>query len=214
MPSDTANPWLFRRDEIDVLEEELDEIFHLHKHEDDGIHFDMEEEVISEQTKTEEQFERRLSEMLGPTASLAAHSHICTHCKDGFPDGVKMTEMLVPERDPLYAQAYTWAVRVFYWARDCYWMNGMRNKDMFRVQINAYLVPVKIAFAQVEHHRKDPHATKIMDLEFDLALTYLRRTRVSLGTLTTTGVASSDLEWMMEEADRIAEKVEEKKSKK
>lgn len=213
MPDDSANPWLFRRDELDVLEEELDEIFHLHKHESDEMQFEMEAEIISEQTKTENQFERRLTDLLGP-ASLASHEPVCNHCKDGFPDGVKLSDMLVPERDPLYARAYSWAVRVFYWSRECYWVNSMRNRDMFRVHINAYLVPVKIAFAQTEHRRNDPHAKKISELEYDLALTYLRRTKESLSALTTTGVASDDLRWMIEEANEIAVEIESRKDKK
>lgn len=205
MPHDPVNPWLFRRDELDVLEEELDEVFDLHETARDPVHHVMEAGVISEQVKTEDAYERKLGEVLGPE-SLApdATPHSCEHCKDGFPDGVPMRDLLIRERDPLYARAYAWAVKVFAWSRDHYWKFGMRNRDMFRVHVNAYLVPVKIAFGQAEEVRDDEHAPRVAGMEYDMALLYLSRTRESLGALRALGLKHEDMAWMIEEADRLA----------
>lgn len=214
MPHDSSNPWLFRRDEIDVLEEELDEVFDLHDKSRDPVHRSAEEAVIAEQTKTEDAYERKLSDLLGPASLAPEEGHACEHCKDGgFPDNVPLKDLLVRERDPLYARAYRWANRVFAWSRESYWKFGMRNRDMFRVHVNVYLVPVKIAFALAEEHRDDEHAPRIAALEFDLALTYLSRTRESLGALRTMGLVHADLQWMIEEADALATQLSERRAR-
>lgn len=213
MSHDPSNPWMFRRDEIDVLEEELDEVFDLHEQSRDPVHRAMEDGVIDEQTKTEDAYERRLSDLLGPAALAPEEPHACEHCKGGFPDGVPLTELLTRDRDPLYVRAYRWATKVFAWSRESYWKFGMRNRDMFRVHVNVYLVPVKIAFAQAEESRDDEHAPRIAGLEYDLALTYLARTRESLGALRAMGLAHAELDWMVAEADALKSQVAERRAR-
>lgn len=212
MPNDPVNPWLFRRDELDLLEDELDEVFHLHEHSRDPVHHSMEEGVINEQLKTEDAFERKLSDLLGP-ASLAPDEHVCEHCKDGFPEGVSMRDLLVRDRDPMYAKSYAWATKVFTWSRESYWNFGMRNRDMFRVHVNAYLVPVKIAFALAEEHRDDEHASRVAGMEYELAATYLERTRESLSSLRAMGLVQEELPWMIDEADKIGVLIQERRKR-
>lgn len=213
MPYDSSNPWLFRRDELDVLEDELDEVFDLHEQSRDPVHRSMEASVIAEQTRTEDSYERKLSDLLGPASLAPEDTHVCEHCKDGFPDGVPLKDLLTRDRDPLYVRAYRWANKVFAWSRESYWKFGMRNRDMFRVHVNAYLVPVKIAFALAEENRDDEHAPRITALEYDLALTYLARTRESLGALRAMGLVHPDLPWMIEEADALAKQVSERRAR-
>ncbi|OGL95716.1 hypothetical protein A2348_03755 [Candidatus Uhrbacteria bacterium RIFOXYB12_FULL_58_10] len=213
MPHDPANPWLFRRDELDMLEDEIDGVFDLHEQSRDPVNRTMEETVIGEQTKTEDSYERRLSDVLGPDALLEDEPHVCEHCKDGFPEGVALKDLLSKKRDPLYVRSYLWATKVFVWARESYWKQGMRNRDMFRVNVNACLVPVKIAFALAEEGHGDAHAPSIAGLEYDLALVYLARTRESLGALRTMGLAYADLVWMIEEADALAAEIKDRRSR-
>jgi hypothetical protein len=204
MPQDGANPWLFRRDELDLLEDELDDLFHWHEHSRSAVEKEMEEEVIVEQERTEKTYENRLTDVLGPDSMSPGEEHVCEHCRGGFPEGVPLREMLVGERDPLYARAYAWSVAVFGWARESYRHYGMRNRDMFRVYLNAYLVPVKIAFALAEEGRDDERAPLLAAMEYELALTYLGRTRESLGALRAMGLVHPDLVWMINEADQVA----------
>lgn len=214
VPYDPSNPWLFRLDELDVLEDELDEIFDLHDQTEDPVNRAVEETVIDEQTRTENAYERQLSDLLGPAGLEPDKPHVCEHCKDGgFPDGVSLSELLEQDRDPIYARAYRWATRVFGWSKESYWKFGMRNRDMFRVLVNVYLVPVKIAFGLAEESRDDEHASRIAGLEYDLALTYLSRTRESLGALRAMGLTHSDLEWMTHEADAIEATVRERRAR-
>lgn len=212
MPNDHVNPWLFQRDELDLLEDELDEVFHLHEHSRDPVHHSMEEGVIDEQMRTEDAFERRLSDVLGP-AALAPEEHACEHCKDGFPDGVALRDLLVRDRDPLYARAYAWATKVFVWSQESYWKFGMRNRDMFRAHVNAYLVPVKIAFALAEEHRDDEHAARVAGMEYELAEAYLERTRDSLRSLRAMGLVQDELPWMIDEANELAAQISERQSR-
>jgi hypothetical protein len=213
VPHDTSNVWVFRRDEVDALEDELDEVFDLHEASRDPVNRAMEESVIAEQTRTEDAYEHRISDVLGPAALAPDEPHECEHCRGGFPEGVPLKELLERDRDPLYARAYRWALRVFAWSRDSYWNSGLRNRDMFRVLVNAYLVPIKITFALTEEERDDEHAPRIAWLEYDLALTYLSRTRESLRALRAMGLARAELDWMVGEADALENAISERRSR-
>lgn len=214
MPS----PWLFRRDELDALEDQLDEVFDLHEQSRNQVQHALEKGVIAEQTRTEDLYEQRLADLLGPE-SLAADDegedgHVCENCQGtGIPEGVPIRDLLGQRRDAIYVRAYAWSTKVFLWARDCYWEQGMRNRDMFRVNVNAYLVPVKIAFALTEEARGDEHSAAIASMEYELASTYLSRVRESLGSLRAMGLSHPDMAWMMDEADGIAVAIDERRKK-
>jgi len=207
------NSWLFRRDEIDALEDELDEVFDLHERSDDSVNRSIEEAVIDEQERTEHAYEHKLADILGPDARDEDEPHTCEHCQGGVPDGVAFKDMLSQDRDSLYARSYRWAVEVFAWAKDGYWQVGMRNRDMFRVLLNAYLVPVKVTFALSEAARDDEYASRIAGLEYDLAICYLSRTRESLGSLRAMGLEHADLRRMIGEADALGLLLLERRAK-
>ncbi len=214
MPS----PWLFRRDELDALEDQLDEVFDLHEQSRNQVQHSLEKGVIAEQTRTEDLYEQRLADLLGPE-SLASgdegeDGHACENCQGtGIPEGVPIRDLLGQRRDAIYVRAYAWSTKVFLWARDCYWEQGMRNRDMFRVNVNAYLVPVKIAFALTEEARGDEHSSAIASMEYELASTYLSRVRESLGSLRAMGMSHPDLPWMMDEADGLSVALDERRKK-
>ena len=206
MPS----PWVFRRDELDALEDQLDEVFDLHEQSRNQVQRSLEEGVISEQSRTEDLYEKRLADLLG-TESIGdggndgGDGHACESCHGtGLPEGVPLRDLLGQRRDAMYVRAYAWSTKVFSWAHDCYWEQGMRNRDMFRVNVNTYLVPVKIAFALVEEARGDEHSPAIAAMEYELASTYLSRVRESLGSLRAMGMSHPEMGWMMDEADGIA----------
>ncbi len=205
MPS----PWIFRRDELDALEDQLDEVFDLHEQSRNQVQRSLEEGVISEQSRTEDTYEKMLAELLGPESLVPGDDgddgHACDSCHGtGLPEGVPLRDLLGQRRDAIYVRAYAWSTKVFLWARDCYWEQGMRNRDMFRVNVNAYLVPVKIAFALTEEARGDAHSPAIAGMEYELASTYLGRVRESLGSLRAMGMSHPDMGWMMDEADGIS----------
>jgi len=206
MPS----PWIFRRDELDALEDQLDEVFDLHEQSRNQVQRSLEEGVISEQSRTEDLYEKRLADLLGPESlgdggNEGDDGHACENCQGtGLPEGVPLRDLLGQRRDVIYVRAYAWSTKVFLWARDCYWEQGMRNRDMFRVNVNTYLVPVKIAFALVEEARGDEHSPAIASMEYELASTYLSRVRESLGSLRAMGMSHPEMGWMMDEADGIA----------
>lgn len=212
-----ANPWLFRRDELDALEDQLDEVFDLHEQSRNQVQHSLEKGVIAEQTRTEDLYEQKLADLLGPE-SLASDDeddgHVCENCQGtGLPEGVPIRDLLGQRRDAIYVRAYAWSTKVFLWARDCYWEQGMRNRDMFRVNVNAYLVPVKIAFALTEEARGDEHSGAIAAMEYELASTYLSRVRESLGSLRAMGLSHPEMSWMMDEADGLSVAIDDRRKK-
>ncbi|NBS41880.1 hypothetical protein EBS80_04465 [bacterium] len=102
---------------------------------------------------------------------------------------------------------------MFAWSRESYWKHGMRNRDMFRVHVNAYLVPVKIAFGQAEENRDDAQAARIAGMEYELAALYLSRTRESLSNLRAMGLVREGLPQMIEEADQLAAMITERRKR-
>lgn len=49
--------------------------------------------------------------------------------------------------DPIYDAAFQWACRTDRWSRRTYFDQRVRDRDLFRVLMNATLVPAKVAFA-------------------------------------------------------------------
>jgi len=56
-------PWVFRRDEIDILEDELEDLYEAFHRSEDGSSF--ESAILGEQLDTQEQSDRELSRRLG-----------------------------------------------------------------------------------------------------------------------------------------------------
>ncbi len=175
------NPWMFERDEIDVMEDELEELYAMHEHQD-ARETSMEHAVMKEQLDTEEMVEAELVLRFGP--QMREEEHI-VHEEDLSDTSISIHEMLQDhaDRDPLYTQAYRWSMDVFSFAKDTYNRGTDRSRDMFRVYLNATLVPMKLSISNVEPCPEDHFAFHVIHKEYELALTYLERTLESLKVL-------------------------------
>ena len=67
-----------------------------------------------------------------------AHEHVHTH---GDHEHASLDD------DPVYDAAFRWACRTERWSRRLYFAQNTRDHDLFRVFLNAPLVPAKVAFA-------------------------------------------------------------------
>jgi len=208
---DHTLPWMFRRDEIDVLEEEFDDIFHRHSTPAHAKFRAIEEPVLREQMDTEEATEADLAARMGmdwlaaAPGGPASAGAACAH--DDLASVRPLRESLRRDitRDPFYERAYLWASRTFRWARDRYANESLRTREVFRVYVNAFLVPAKIAFAQAEESHEEPDVLEVAAKEYELAATYLDRARESLTAIWESGVTGTDMAWMRRESDEIAQ---------
>jgi len=203
-------PWMFRRDEIDVLEEEFDDIFRRHATAAHAKFRAIEEPVLREQMDTEEATEAELlarmgADWLSSAPGPASAGAACAH--DELASVRPLRESLRRDvtRDPFYERTYLWASRTFRWARDRYAQESERSRDLFRVYVNAFLVPAKIAFGQAEESHEEPDAREVAAKEYELAATYLDRTRESLTVIWETGGQEAEVGWIRREADEIAQ---------
>lgn len=198
---------MFRRDDIDVLEDELDALFAAHDELPDGGQFDMEEALIREQVDTEEKFESELVGLIGFPMLQKTEHHTCGPLCDDLQQDVSLRELLKhdADQDPLYRRARDWARNVAKWARERYVHD--RTSDVYRVLINAYLVPVKIAFAQAELEREDEFSRPLAAKEYQLAGTYLVRIAESMSLCRKPGVQDRALETVLEEAGTLGSEI-------
>lgn len=180
------NDWVFHRDEIDLLEEELEEIYHFieaHNPKDT----EMEQSVMKEQIASEEQTEMELTSDFG--FEMLEHDH--SSCEKTFELNIDISvqEMLREQvlRDPLYSLFYVWSKDVFQFAKEQYLFGHDKTRDMFRVYLNAKIIPIKLSTGRINESFEDPFLLQIIKKEYDLALTYLDRTLESLRALVVRG---------------------------
>jgi hypothetical protein len=147
----------------------------------------MEDEVIEEQAETERDYEHDLDRLFGPSD---AHVEPCDHVHSFLEESRPLIELMREHqvRDPLYERARRWATLVFRWSGDAYARSRSKNRDLFRVHVNACLVPVKVAFARMDESADDPVALEVAGKEYDLARRYLTRTLESLGRVHDRGI--------------------------
>lgn len=189
-------PWLFRRTEFDVLEEEFDDVFRRHDAaKADPAVYAMEEAVLEEQRRTEQRFERELETLLAeeetreigadPLSSLLDRA---LSEREPEPERDEVLSLVDDLRsgeadDVLYRRALPWAGRLFRWTEKRYVFGKDKDRDVFRVHVNVYLVPAKLTFANAEEGREDPVSLRVAQKEYELASVYLRRVLQSLQAL-------------------------------
>jgi hypothetical protein len=178
------NPWVFRRDEFNVLEESYDDVLRRHDAAGRTRAFEAEEAVIREQARTEELSEAELSLRVGPGWLEAPEGPCEVHGADES-DSRPLAEQLraESERDPLYAAALRWSMGLFRWSRARYDRRRNSDPDVFRVLVNAPLVPMKVNFALCEQEHADRFAVDIAEKEYELAETYAERVLAALERL-------------------------------
>lgn len=168
---------MFFRDEISVLEDELNDLYIQHgRGVSKGI-TTIEAQVLCEQIETEESSNAELLLKLGPDAYL--HLHEGAERESGFSLNDYMHGINEFFGDPVYHHAKVWATAMREIARQQYVKGGYGRKDAFRVYANVNLVPVKIIVALVESAHGDSKGIEIAFQNYFLSFTYLHRIRES-----------------------------------
>ncbi len=173
------NPWIFHRDEIDLLEEEIDELYRQHESTKGDSVSKMEDRLLQEQLETEELSEAELTLQIGPEYLLPQIQS--SNTDSALPDeSLVQTLRTHAYRDPLYVRIYTWAQCTFAYASNRYHKEGVRDEAVFRAYINAKMIPIKFVASQTERLSKDSIGEQIAQKEGSLCLTYFERTLDSL----------------------------------
>ncbi len=180
MHGQRKSSWMFHRDEVDLLEEEIEDLYQRHQ-KTKGIISEMESDVISEQLDTEDRSEAEITIELGAEL-FNAEAYALPVDLDTPEAPVSLVEALKQHsrRDPVYEAIFLWANDVFEFAKTNYLENVDTGRDMFRVYVNVKMVPIKFATAFSEEMLEDVFSIEIAEKEYELALTYLDRTIDSL----------------------------------
>ncbi|MBI4599114.1 hypothetical protein HY734_02890 [Candidatus Uhrbacteria bacterium] len=181
----SVSPWYFLRDEFDFLEEEFDRIFDRHAEVKNPAVLSMEHRVMDEQAQAEEEYEACLEDAWTTTSEEChAEEGVCVHHRDILAPDQSLRDLLYDHqtKDPLYAQALVWGMGVFEWAGRRYPRRcpTAKRQDVFRVHMNACLVPVKVAAARMDEEGEGEATLDLALQGYDLSLVYLQRTWESL----------------------------------
>lgn len=82
--------------------------------------------------------------------------------------------------DPIYDAAFRWACRTERWSRRLYAEQRVRDRDLFRVLINATLIPAKVAFGFSGGIDQDLAGLEVAAIGYRQAAIFLTRTLESL----------------------------------
>ena len=208
MSDEPTNPWLFHRDEFDLLEEEYNEIFQRHETVTESKRHALEEEILQEQMETEDATEAELAKRLGTSWTEEAFYHEFRQ-NPLLDEHRSLRDFLfrTRHRDPLYEKSLTWAMQVFRWARQQYEVEAQGSREIFRVYANVYLVPIKISFALSERGQDDAEALIIAEKELELAGIYLERVEESLRALQRSGIITTTDNQMLTDAKSLAAEI-------
>lgn len=173
-------PWLFHRDEVDLLEDELEDLYATFACDPRETPQTDEAAVLREQWETEEFSDAELTLKLGlgmlheqRQAPLTARGSV-----DDEDEEEEFVESI--RRHPLYQSARLWAAIVHDLSKAGYGRNDRFRRHFFRAYANVNLVPIKIFAALAEEMCDDPLGETVAEEEYLLALIYLDRVRRSL----------------------------------
>ena len=190
MPIDPEYPWTFHRNEVDLLEEDIDDIYDLYSplliagQKEKAYPVTMEENLIQEQMETEERSEAEFALRVNPSM-FGADSTLETEDPLSFLKDRSLTSEFVREsfRPPFYEHVFVWANRVFDLAKDLYEHSYPKSEQAFRVYLNAKMIPIKLSVGLIEESVEDAFADEVAEKEYVLALIYLDRILQSLAAL-------------------------------
>ncbi len=182
MPPDTHSPWIFCRDEVDLLEEDIDEIYDVYQSQDGKVKT-MEQAVMREQLDTEEWAEKEFALHMDFKWLMNKESGKSKE------DDVEDVLFCDTTRPVFYEQVFRYIERVFAYATDLHARGGDTREHAFRIRINAKMVPIKCAVATSEESYGDPKSQAMAKKEYQLALVYLDRILLSLAFLAAEGDA-------------------------
>src|SRR3989339_911379 len=142
---DQNYPWIFHRDEIDLLEDELEDLYEKYGRDSESLKT-FESTILSEQMETEEQSDTQLSHRLGfdffqkmSESSSFPPSEESQSFKEDFQ---QQTEFI--RNHVLYQKAKTWATSLRSITKQKYEEAGPYASEYFRIYANVNLVPLKV----------------------------------------------------------------------
>ena len=208
-PSDLSTPWLFQRDELDLLEQEFESARRRALH---GRHRVI-RRVLDEQEKTEAAAQDELERALEPfhlDSSCPMHGeHDCT---DHEEEDRSLDDMLQDglSKDPLTVRAYRWLVFI----REHLPRTSRESWHRLRIVMNAPLVLAKISFAADELELGDEPSKIIASKELELAGVYLTRVIESTEALAKNeGVSQAVAGHLLQEAAVLLPLVQKRRAK-
>lgn len=173
---------MFERNEIDLLEEDLDEIYQQHEPSIREPILKMEGRVLQEQLETEAEYEADLALKIGPEHLLR---EVSGDSETKFFEKESLKDILQAHasRDPLYERVYIWAKHVADCAYDRYEHDKAHREDAFRAYVNVKMIPIKLACVRSEFSQRDSVSGQIAKKEQRLCLIYFTRTLQALQNL-------------------------------
>lgn len=173
------NPWVFHRDELDVLEDEIEELHKQFPLTEDSA--SVESLVLQEQSDSEDASDAALSIKLG-LASLDGISVAAIEerpeLNDAYIEVAAGSDLF--RRHPLYQRVRRWCASIRTYAKRGYDQHETYEEAYFRVYVNAHSVPVKVFTALCEESFSDSIGLEVAEEEYQLALLYVGRILSSL----------------------------------
>lgn len=178
----SGNPWMFERNEIDLLEEDLDDIYQQYEPSIRDPILKMEARVLQEQLETEAEFEADLALKIGPEhffREVSSNLETKSFGKESLKDVLQAHA----SRDPIYERVYLWAKHVADYSHESYRHDKVHREDAFRALVNVKMIPIKLACVRSEFSQRDSVSGQIAKKEQRLCLTYFTRTLHALQNL-------------------------------
>ena len=170
---------MFHRDELDLLEDEIEDLQKKFPREGDSAH--VESLVLQEQIDTEDASDATLSIKLGLATldgvSLTEGDERIA-LEDSYMEISAGSELF--RKHPLYQRARRWCMHVRAYAKRGYDLHAQQEQAFFRAYVNSHTVPVKVFTGLCEESFTDVVGLEVAEEEFNLALTYVGRILESL----------------------------------
>lgn len=165
------NPWVFKRDEMDMLEEKVDAIFDAHEKTKDKAMHDMEEIVLKEQNTFEEKLEKEVLDEIGSGGVI---KNIHTHRTPWAVRSIQEQLSSELKRDPLYEVVTVWTNGLYEWAHHQYTKREDAILPVYRIYLYSCIIPLKLSFSLQEVHSGEANSNILARKELTLAQEYVR----------------------------------------
>lgn len=162
-------PWIFRRDELDLLEDELEDLFDVHDQDAEPATF--ESLILKEQLFLQECSDRELSQRLGFDVSQEAQTMFDTREPVDLQHSQELFQRV--QKDALYLQARDWFYLLNKQAKREYERGEADAAQMFEVYASTFVVPLKIFTSLTQSGYGDRVGLEIAEEEYRLVLYYL-----------------------------------------
>lgn len=183
MFSDPHFPWVFRRNEIDLLEEDIDALYDFYGSASKSGET-IEQMIIDEQIETEDQADAEFAR----SVDLRLFSPTQTHWNVDREQYASDQDLILDtERPPFYEHLFHYAEAVYQHATQMYEKHQEDREHAFRIRLNVKMIPVKCAAAMSDELHEDPLSKAMALKQYKLGIIYFDRTLVSLAYLVAKG---------------------------